>query len=70
MRKSYNHEVPVILIFFSNSDKKLLGSGFRFLARSGSGFNEYGSETLIVLSPTTVQLGVEKQESYIYYTIG
>ena len=37
------------IILFSNRVKKQLRSGFglRFLAGSGPGFNEYGSETLI-----------------------
>ena len=47
MRKSFYHEV--IKYFFQDSVKKYLGSGsesgFRFLA--GSGFYEYGSETLV-----------------------
>ena len=41
MRKSYNYEVKKKK---SDSGKKLLGSGLRFMA--GSGFDEYGSETL------------------------
>ena len=42
MRKSYDYEVILAWIRIQG----LYGSGLRFLA--GSGFDEYGSETLIV----------------------
>ena len=51
LRESYNYEVKKKN---SNSDKKKLGSGsgLRFLA--GSGFNEYGSETLKISITLTI----------------
>ena len=51
MRKFYYQEVIVIL--FSEIAKKLLGFVFSFLAETlaetGSGFNEYGFETMVFL---------------------
>ena len=49
MRKSYNYEVILAWIRIQG----LYGSGLRFLA--GSGFDEYGSETLQFSKPLRKQ---------------
>ena len=45
MKKSYNYEI-FFYVLFSGTDSVKKWLGLRFLTGSGSGFNEYGSETL------------------------
>ena len=72
MRKSYNYEI--ILYYFQmcskiawirNRIQRSSGTGLRFLAVSGSGLNEYGSEilflTLFCLYSRQVMFGIESR---------